>query len=142
MNQKKEIEITQIPSIPFEGYYWYSDATTPALLRNELIDKSLLDENKLPFIIEGNFYNKDQQISLQIRNIDGIYKIFQYDLTGHEPVTYLSNGFLKSEGFEKYQMVEAWAAVPDEIINEEKEYALAGMKTQKPAWSAFAGFTK
>jgi CRISPR type III-associated protein (TIGR04423 family) len=79
----KKIQINEIPQdIKFEGYYWYSDATSP-IFEISIIDLAWF--STMPFIIEANFYNKEKGISISVKNINGEYYIYQYDLKGIEP---------------------------------------------------------
>lgn len=126
---KTSIKISQIPDLSYQGYYWYSDQTKPEVVLNEKISSDIFTD--LPFIIEGNLYAPAQKISIQIKNIDGEYKIFKADLNNvaEEPQAYFAHDI---DGFTKYQMIEAW----------EEAQLGAGVKTLRPAWSAFAGFIK
>lgn len=143
MSYSKLITKETIPDLTYEGYYWYSDESAPELLLGQKIDTSIF--TLLPFVIEANFYNEAQKISIQVKNIDGQYYFYQYDLKGikdFEEKTYLVNGFLQSRNFSRYRMIEAWEEVSDAPINTKGEKALAGMSTLQIAWSAFAGFEK
>ena len=98
----KKIEIQQIPfHLTFEGYYWYSNASKPCVLDDETISASIFTQ--LPFIIEGNLYNKENQISINIKNIDGQYLITQADLMGLDEAnltlqTYIPHDLTESKG--------------------------------------------
>lgn len=133
----KEISFNQIPDLNYQGYYWLSNAQTPIILRHEKINLQLF-EKALPFIIEGNFYHKEEEISINVKFIDGDYKICQYNLKDYPRKEYLCIGHLIEKGFPIYEMVEAW----EEVINNESSEvdSLAGMVSLQPAWSAFAGF--
>ena len=134
MNRTKQITPAQIPTYTYEGYFWYSDAKKPKLVQNEPIDSSVF--KNLPFIIEGNLYAKEEAISINIRNIDGIYHITQFDLNQLDPdlhhrVSYIGHDI----GEKNFVVIEAWEEQKDDEL-------LAGLSTRVPVWSAFAGFTK
>jgi CRISPR type III-associated protein (TIGR04423 family) len=127
------ISIAQIPKdYLFEGYYWYSNQHKPILVSPPSpIQAEWFSE--LPFVVEGNFYDSDHQLSIQIRNIDGQYVVAQIDLRNlgdfeYDRTTYIGHDL---EG-KQFQMIEAWKPQADELLE--------GMKTLKPVWSAFAGF--
>lgn len=126
------IPISEIPEdLLFEGYYWCSNEKSPVILTGEPIQQSWFTE--LPFVIEANFYAKAEQISLQVRHLDGVYHVARIDLSlldsiHHDRVSYIGHDL----GGRNYEMVEAWEPQPDELLE--------GMKTLVPAWAAFAGF--
>jgi CRISPR type III-associated protein (TIGR04423 family) len=131
-----KISTDEIPTdVLFEGYYWYSNASKPVILNGESLD-SLSIFNDLPFVVEANFYSKQEKMSIQVKNIDGTYHIAKIDLN-------LPNDFVKEENFyiphdikitgmQKYKMVEAWEEVEDDLME--------GMKVLVPSWTAFSGF--
>ncbi len=61
-----------------EGYKWLSDQPKPEVVTGK-ITKSDLKE--LPFIVEGLFWDDGSKESLLIRNLDGKYSIYKYDLS-------------------------------------------------------------
>lgn len=116
----------------FEGYCWYSNAKTPTIVNGKITSDIFSD---LPFIMEGNLFSPDAQISIQIKHIDGQYRIAKIDLKDLDmkkcqKVPYHT----KLENVDRYEMIEAWEEVEDPLM--------AGIKTLRPAWSAFAGFVK
>lgn len=132
----KAIEISELPSdMLFEGYYWYSHESKPIQINSQKIDKEIFTQ--MPFIIEGNFFAPQEQVSISVKNIDGIYRIVRYDLKKEVPLVeiekseYLAHDL---DGIEKFIMAEAWEPVSDDL--------LCNMKTLVPTWSAFAGFIK
>lgn len=133
MNRAKRISPEQIPAYLYEGYYWYSDEKKPKLVHTELIDPAIF--KKLPFIIEGNLFAEKEAISINIRNVDGIYHITQFDLSHldsdlHRSVSYIGHDI----GENNFEIIEAWEEQKDDEL-------LAGLSTRVPVWSAFAGFT-
>jgi len=131
----QKITIAEIPNqLNFEGYYWYSDKQKPVILDNEKIDKKTF--TALPFIIEGNFYAPKEQISIQVKNLNGTYHIAKIDLNLPEIILVEEKEYIAHDlkGIRKFKMKEAWQEVEDELLE--------GMSTLVPAWSAFSGFIK
>ena len=134
-------EIKSIQDIPdhlYEGYYWYSDSQAPEVIINERIDKDKFTE--IPFVIEANFLAKEEEISIQVRNIDGKYHISGFSLKGvndsdHVVREYMAHDLTTENGkkkIEKFKMVEAWEEVGDSMLE--------NMVTLQPSWAAFFGF--
>ncbi len=122
-------------SLDYEGYFWYSNASKPVLLNSEKISKDIF--KPLPFILEGNLYCKEKELSINIKNIDGEYQIFQAYLSNLPKNQVTEQCFLTHDldGIEKIKLLQFWKeSEPDEL--------LAGMTTLHPSWQAFAGFIK
>ncbi|GAB4407722.1 MAG: hypothetical protein OHK0039_10300 [Bacteroidia bacterium] len=127
------ISIQDIPAdVNFEGYYWYSNSPKPEIITDEPIHPDWFTE--LPFVVEANFYARGQQLSVQVRHVDGQYQVALIDLgladkslTG-EPKTYLGHDL---DG-RHLKVVEAWKSEVDPFCE--------GMEVLVPAWTAFAGF--
>jgi CRISPR type III-associated protein (TIGR04423 family) len=136
------IKIDDIPDYDYEGYYWYSDQSAPEVVfqQEKLVFKELL--TILPFVVEGNFYAEQEKVSIQIRHIDGEYRIAQFDLKGLDGNTnypikhYIAHRLTDKGGksITQYKMMEAWEEIEDPLLE--------GMKTLKPTWAAFCGFVK
>ena len=80
-----------------EGYLWWSDQQSPHVYQSEALD-ICLDENKNPFVIEGQLYDKESCKSYSIKYVDGqylinVYKVEEQDLasSNNELKTFLSN---------------------------------------------------
>jgi CRISPR type III-associated protein (TIGR04423 family) len=129
----QSISIHDIPQdILFEGYYWYSNEKSPTVITQEAIQRSWFTD--LPFVIEANFYARTEQISIQVRHIDGVYHVAKIDLAQldqieHEKAPYIGHDL----GGVHFEMIEAWIHQVDALLE--------GMETLVPAWTAFAGFT-
>lgn len=126
--------ISDIPQGKYEGYFWLSDADGPNVLdlRSD-IDRKLLNK-PLPFVLEANFYDRDQEISIHIKNVDGKHYITMVDfrkLTDElvEEVPYLAYKVKANT----YIMAEAWEKVQDPLLE--------NMYVYQPSWSAFKGFS-
>ena len=126
-NRYKQISIEQIPSGNYEGYYWLSNAPKPDVIKDADIDKSKF--GVLPFVVEANFYCKDTETSIQVKNIDGVYHVAQIDVKDCDAVKYIGHDIDAD-----YYVVEAWEEEDDEFLE--------GMKTQVPSWTAFKGFVE
>ncbi|PSR10207.1 MAG: TIGR04423 family type III CRISPR-associated protein [Bacteroidetes bacterium] len=128
------IGIKDIPiDLVFHGYLWLSNQQIPEILNGEKVDITLFQT--LPFIIEGNLWSEDEQFSIQIKNIDGEYRVSRFDLSHSredyllEEKTYIAHDL---KGIGEYCVIEAWEEKKDELLE--------GMKTLVPAWTAFKGF--
>lgn len=130
----KRISIDELNfDLAYEGYYWYSNKSKP-----EIADKLTKDIFTLfPFIVEGNFYSQEKEISISIKYIDGEYKVFQAclkDLPANQ-VTHEEYIAHDLEGVKKIKMIHFWTeSGPDPLLE--------GMTTLFPAWQAFKGFKK
>lgn len=71
-------DYNKIDKSNYVGYYWFSDKEKP-----ELENFETLEENKIPFVIEGYLYNKDNKISIAIKNLNGKYVITKFDLSNY-----------------------------------------------------------
>lgn len=132
----KKISINDINfDLDYEGYYWYSNQSKPELVQHQKISKDIFTE--LPFIVEGNFFAKNEELSISIKFIDGKYYIYQADLSGLQDAETTRNEFIAHdlEGIDKIKMVQVWEESPEDPL-------LENMKTLKPAWQAFVGFVK
>ena len=129
-----KIDIQKIDySILYEGYYWYSDATKPTIIDNQTINIDIF--KKLPFIIEGNLYAKKENISINIKCIDGEYKVFIFDLNNLPNDQYSEEHYLAHDikGVSKIKMIQYWEeSEPDSLLED--------MQTLIPSWQAFKGF--
>ncbi len=128
-NRYKKIEMADIPDHNYSGYVWYSDAEKPIIIETkEPFHLDMLTE--LPFIIEGHLFCESEQISIQIKNIDGQYHFAEIDING---LLDQAKNYVGHDLNTDYKMVEAWEEYPDPLCT--------GMMTLRPAWRAFAGFT-
>lgn len=129
----KRITIDDINfDLEYEGYLWYSNASEPEL-RNKLAKE---DFKNLPFIIEGAFWAEKEGISLNIKNIDGEYHLYQVTLKELPEDQTTQQEYLahKLDGKKIIKILQFW--------EEKKDANLEGMTTLKPSWQAFQGFTK
>ena len=80
-----------------EGYLWWSDLQEPKVYCGEKMDQSF-DENANPFVVEGQLFDKDNNVSYSIKYIDGEYIVEKFEVQdddftnpNNETKTYLSN---------------------------------------------------
>lgn len=130
----KRINIEEIDfSLNYEGYLWYSNAKKPE--QKSSISKE--DFKDLPFVIEGNLYSKEKNISISITHRDGEYFIYTADLNDLKDDQITHQEFIAHDldGVKKIKILQYWEeSIPDDL--------LAGMKTLTPSWRAFTGFIK
>lgn len=70
--------LNKIKDTPLEGYLWLSDEHKPSrIYRNAKIDTSVFDVEN-PFVTEGLLYDRANDLSYQIKYIDGNYRIFEH----------------------------------------------------------------
>ena len=70
--------INKIKDIPLTGYLWLSNEAKPTrVYHNAKIDTSVFDVEN-PFVAEGLLYDESNNLSYQIKYIDGIYRICEY----------------------------------------------------------------
>lgn len=124
-------------SLEYEGYIWYSDEDKPEIIPNSKINFEPGCFSDLPFIIEGNLYHYESDLSLQIKYIDGEYHIIKFNLKEARNA-YPENAEVKYAGKKgrNYLMLEAWE---EHKLGDE---SLEGMAFLRPSWAAFIGFIK
>lgn len=130
----KKIEIEDIDfNIKYEGYLWKSDSKVPVIFQDEQVDKALFA--KLPFIVEGHLFAKEDELSLKIKNIDGDYHIYAANLKSLPSTQLSENSFVamkNSDGIKHIQSVQFWEQTADELCE--------NMPVLEPSWVAFKGF--
>lgn len=119
--------------LTYEGYIWYSNKTCPE--KKTKFYRSLFTD--LPFIIEGNLYSRENEISISIKNIDGQYLVKQWDLKDLPKDQITKQTFIAHnlDGENKIEMIQFWEESAEDNL-------LEGMKTLIPSWRAFVGFKK
>lgn len=140
--------MTTIESAKYQGYLWYSDQRQPEVyLGNASVVEFTLDESKNPFIVEGNLYDAERQLSISIKFADGKYIVTKYDLgriAADESVSeecHLTSSRIQetvdTDNAEKCEISvykRIWKAAPDTLNG--------GRMVLKPFGLAFAGFRK
>jgi len=134
----KKIDIENIPSGNYQGYYWKSNMTKPKVQLSGDIDKAVFEQ--LPFVLEANFYDSDTETSIQIKNVDGKYLAAEINVKDCETKEYIGHDIGKN-----FLLVEAWGNSQDETYFDDdgnEVSFLEGMTTKAPIWSAFKGFVE
>jgi CRISPR type III-associated protein (TIGR04423 family) len=154
-------DIAEIPNYNYEGYIWMSNENKPDTIKPiKDIQKELTSTN--PYIVEGNLYSEDKNISISIKNTGEGIHIMQFDIGEAEedqnnqevkksqennksednskegnspkPRIVLQDQIYIANGLGeiKVKFKQAWIAENDENC--------VGMPVLQPAWRAFVGF--
>lgn len=99
-----------------EGYLWWSDQQEPKIYDGAAFD-ICFDETKNPFVVEGQLYDKDENLSYSIKYVDGKYLISKYKVESsdrtnkdNELKSFLSNRM----GNRRLQFLRYWEEKEDE----------------------------
>ena len=131
--KSKTIHLTDIPKESrYTGYLWQSDQSSPMVFRGEALPAFGSGTN--PFIIEGQLYNKDNDLSYSIKFVDGKYLVKEFDLKEPETFKPIEKCYLANrlDGVAMLCFKEYWQP--------EKDECCAGMDVLKPAALVFVGF--
>lgn len=136
-----------IEAAKYEGYLWYSNEKKPMVFDgSEPVPEMNLDEEKNPFIIEGNLWDADNLMSIMIRYVDGKYivrrtKVKEEELSRAYSQAYESGSpTLKKylahriEGVKCLCFLQYWQAESDKMCE--------GMQVLRPSKLVFIGFDK
>lgn len=142
----------KIDKATYEGYMWESDKTAPEIYHGkEEIDFSLTDGEN-PFIVEGQLYDRENNISISIRFVDGKYIITRFD--GKHGIFINRNG-CKDNGIPqiKYETGEEELYIPNSAMQldgkvlkfirlwkEDTDDDSCGFQTLYPSGLVFKGF--
>lgn len=124
------------PKQKYQGYLWWSDATSPEVYQNQQLPE-WQEEKSNPFIIEGQLYDKANNKSYSIRFVDGIYLINCFDLNDLNKVECINKEYLPNrfpDGIQKLCFKEIWRPRKDDLCE--------GMDVLQPAEVVFVGFKK
>ena len=140
----------QIEAAKYEGYLWYSNEKKPMVFDgSEPVPEMNLDEEKNPFIIEGNLWDEDGRNSIMIRYVDGEYivrrtKVKEEELKASSRASsqayesgsptlkkYLAH---RIEGVKCLCFLQYWQAESDKMCE--------GMQVLRPLKLVFIGFDK
>lgn len=140
----------QIEAAKYEGYLWYSNEKKPMVFDgSEPVPEMNLDEEKNPFIIEGNLWDEDGRNSIMIRYVDGEYivrrtKVKEEELKASSRASsqayesgsptlkkYLAH---RIEGVKCLCFLQYWQAESDKMCE--------GMQVLRPSKLVFIGFDK
>lgn len=131
-----QINISQIPvNLNYEGYTWWSNSQKPIVyIANETLPNWPVNTDN-PFIVEGNLFDKINQLSYSIKYIDGDYLVMRFDLNELKDSDFILKSYLPNRFPNEIQSLcfkEFWKAMPDEFCND--------MQVLKPAETVFVGF--
>ena len=140
----------QIEAAKYEGYLWYSNEKKPMVFDgSEPVPEMNLDEEKNPFIIEGNLWDEDGRNSIMIRYVEGEYivrrtKVKEEELKASSRASsqayesgsptlkkYLAH---RIEGVKCLCFLQYWQAESDKMCE--------GMQVLRPSKLVFIGFDK
>ena len=124
----------KIEKSKYEGYIWWSNKSTPEVLKNAEYERELIDGEN-PFVVEAQLY--DGVNSISVKYVDGEYVVNKFDITAkpsdnceYSEQKYIAN-FDKVLGL---QFRQYWRGKEDNQCN--------NMKVLQPAELVFVGFTK
>ncbi|MDD4149933.1 MAG: TIGR04423 family type III CRISPR-associated protein [Bacteroidales bacterium] len=124
----------KIEKSKYEGYIWWSNKSTPEVLKNAEYERELIDGEN-PFVVEAQLC--DGLNSISVKYSDGEYLVNKFDVSAKS-----SDSFVYSEqkyiaNFDKVlglQFRQYWREKEDNQCN--------NMKVLQPAELVFVGFTK
>ena len=139
---------TVIDSANFQGYLWYSDELTPEVFDGSDEKQIILDDEKNPFVVEGNLYDRENEKSVNIRYIDGKYLVTSFNLAEMknnpdfvlEDEPYLTNSRILS--MTGKLAPECGRSLYKRIWHAEEDNLNGNWKSLRPVGLAFAGFIK
>ena len=133
--ENNKIKLTEIdPSQNYEGYLWWSDATSPEMYQNQQLP-TWPEEKSNPFIIEGQLYDDNDEKSYSIRFVDGEYVVHRYNLNELKGLEYIKKEYLPnrfSGGIKTLCFKDFWQPQQDKLCE--------GMDVLQPAETVFVGF--
>lgn len=138
----------KIESAKYEGYIWYSDQKAPKVYDGEkMVEEMVLDERTNPFIIEGNLWDKDHNLSITIRYVDGAYLVRRTEVSEDEFSDAMLEKHLKQattikeylphpsiKDVNALRFLQYWELKEDEFCE--------GMSVLQPSKLVFVGFKK
>ena len=127
----------EIEGNKMEGYLWYSDQDTPVVYDGTK-ESFKFDDNDNPFVIEGQLYDTDKDISYSIKYVDGKYLVKKYAV---KEIKLDSECKIADKYFQSHRMdgrvlhfMEIWRPAPDSLCED--------IKVFQPADIIFVGFKK
>lgn len=117
-----------------QGYLWWSDQQKPEVFQNEKFERSF-DENKNPFVVEGQLYDVDNNMSYSIKFVDGKYLIKSFDVTEDD----FSNPDFETKEYLSNRMGGRWLKFL-RYWEETKDENCKGMKVLTLTKNVFIGF--
>lgn len=123
----------------YQGYMWKSDEQAPAVYDNQEVEFNLTDGEN-PFVVEGQLYDKANELSIGIKFIDGKYIITRYDGKAHKFM-----GMSEGAEFEDY-IPDSKLNLKDKVLcfkrlwKTEEDVVNYGWETLCPSALIFKGF--
>lgn len=129
----------QIKNAKYEGYLWQSDQSKPKMIEEGESLSLTLTDGENPFVVEGLLWNREENTSIQIRYVDGIYFVTTYKVKPEAlagsitiaPVSYLPH---RLPGVKALKFLRQWEEVKDELCE--------NMPTLQLKANIFVGFEK
>ena len=139
--EKSIMKVNKIEPGTYEGYIWMSDRKIPDTYLGTDVPADLLEPGRNPFVIEAELFDKEKQISYQIKFVDGEYLVHKWEGvsadmngTGYTLLTYYANRVGEDKGIKdlKLNFLQHW--------EEEADPECAGMAVLQPKELIFVGF--
>jgi len=137
--ERINIKFIETADIKYEGYLWLSNSSKPKVYDNQVIDIDLGD-NMMPFVVEGQLYDRKRKVSYNIKYVDGEHIVNKYkgiddDTTDAniEHKTYLPNR-MEEIGDRQLHFLRYWELKEDENCE--------GMPVLVITKNVFVGFKK
>lgn len=127
------INIKDIPmDARFEGYLWWSDQEQPEVFKKDTAVQLPVQPSN-PFVVEGNLFDAKDNISYQIKMIDGEYHVFKFNLDELKQYEYTLKSYLADiNDVENICFREYWKP--------ELDVSCENFEVLKPAMIVFVGF--
>ncbi len=137
---------TIIDKARYQGYLWYSDKSEPVFYSGGSI---ILDDEKNPFVVEGNLYDEENEKSINIKYIDGKYRVTYFNLAEMrnnpdfvlKDESYLTNSRISASLPSEYP-IACDKSLYKRIWHAEEDKLNGNWKSLRPVGLAFAGFIK
>jgi len=128
-----------IPKGKYEGWLWKSDAREPEIITPDTEQVFSFDDNKNPFVIEGQLWDAQTRTSYSIRYVDGRHIVKKFDveesdLDCNEHATKKSFIAHRLGKHQCVNMLQYWKEVPDDLC--------CGFPMLQPDKLVFVGFGK
>jgi len=117
-----------------EGYLWWSNQQKPEPYVGDALDMCF-DETKNPFVIEGQLYDKEENMSYSIKYVDGQYLINKYKVGTND----FTNKDNESKSFLSNRMGSRWLKFLC-YWEEKKDENCMGMPVLTFTKNVFVGF--
>lgn len=131
------MKIDKVEKSKYEGYLWYSDSTEPKVYNNKELEL-VLDNKHNPFIVEGQLFDSEKNISISIKFVDGEYIINQYNIAEDDynkcDVTIKEFCAHRMKDVKKLRFLQYWKETSNALCE--------GMSVLQPAELVFVGFIK